>query len=452
MASKRVQLLKTPKGTVDYSPEQTNTISKVTREIEGIYRAHGGEAITTPMFELRDILMNKYGEDTKLIYDLDDQGGDMCSLRYDLTVPFSRYLSMNRISKMRRYQIGTVYRRDNPSFKTGRLREFMQADFDICGENIRMVNDAEILKMVNDILGLYTDQYVIRVNDRRILCRIFDECSIPRDKHAAVSSAIDKSDKLAQEEIRKELAEKGISGDSIARLYAFLSFQGTNEEKMEYLRASIKDVAGDKDVKNANAAGDKNSVSGVDVKELLDELSELFGYLKTFQVKNVVLDFSLARGLDYYTGLILEASLLNSEVGSVIGGGRYDNLCESISTHKVPCVGFSVGITRLCLNMGPTKTVKGVFVGSSYGAVLHERLSILNELWDAGIPAETFSGRNSNFNKQMEFVRKNNFKFFILTGMSESERNAVVSVDLANGEKTEISRDKLLDFVKGGAL
>lgn len=268
--------------------------------------------------------MSKYGEESKLIYDLEDQGGDICSLRYDLTILFSRYLSMNRTRKMRRYQIGNVFRRDNPSFKTGRLREFIQADFDICGDNLKMVND---------------------------------------------------------------------------------------------------------------------------FAEAIDEMKLLLKYAEIYNIQNLKLDLSLARGLYYYTGLIVEVTLPGTDIGSVIGGGRYDNLCSSISSHSVPCVGFSVGVSRL-FTQCPLETIKyDIFVGSTYGLLQEERMRILNVLWMNGSSAETFSGKRVSFNDQMDYAEENNFKFMVCTGSNEFNNGLLKIVIVESGEKEEIKAEDLIDHL-----
>ena len=188
----KIQELKTPKGTIDYDGQQMKIREYCINLIKDVFKKHGAEQIDTPVFELRDILMNKYGEDSKLIYDLADQGGEKCSLRYDLTVPFARYVAMKNIKSIRRYQIAKVYRRDNPVITKGRFREFYQCDFDIAGNYDLMVSDAECLYILSDILTKFSiGDFTIKINHRILLDSIFEICGVPIDKYRLISSSID---------------------------------------------------------------------------------------------------------------------------------------------------------------------------------------------------------------------------------------------------------------------
>uniref|UniRef100_A0ACB8EBF2 Uncharacterized protein n=1 Tax=Sphaerodactylus townsendi TaxID=933632 RepID=A0ACB8EBF2_9SAUR len=192
-------VLKTPKGTRDYSPKQMAIREKVFSIIVDCFKRHGAETIDTPVFELKETLTGKYGEDSKLIYDLKDQGGELLSLRYDLTVPFARYLAMNKISNIKRYHIAKVYRRDNPAMTRGRYREFYQCDFDIAGQFDPMIPDAECLKIVHEILSaLQLGDFLIKVNDRRILDGMFAVCGVPDSKFRTICSTVDKLDKYGK--------------------------------------------------------------------------------------------------------------------------------------------------------------------------------------------------------------------------------------------------------------
>lgn len=189
--------LKTPKGTRDYNPQQMALRQSVLDKIIKVFQKHGAETIDTPVFELKEVLTGKYGEDSKLIYDLKDQGGEILSLRYDLTVPLARYLAMNKISSIKRYHIAKVYRRDNPSISRGRYREFYQCDFDIAGTYDPMVPDAECVKIVSEILSeLNVGEYVIKLNHRLLLDGMFEACGVPKDKFRTICSTVDKLDKV----------------------------------------------------------------------------------------------------------------------------------------------------------------------------------------------------------------------------------------------------------------
>ncbi|KAI4291677.1 histidyl-tRNA synthetase [Pancytospora philotis] len=443
MSSKKEQKmeLRTPKGTVDRPPTEALTHKKMVAGVVEIFERHGGLPLDTPTFELRPILTNKYGEDSKLIYDLADQGGDICSLRYDLTVPFARYVAANRVSRMRRYAVGPVYRRDNPSFKTGRLREFTQADFDICGETLPMMAEAEILSMIDAILsgmrlctGAAPTRFVTRINDRRIIAGMLFLCGVAAGLFGTICSTIDKADKLSWAELSNEFSEKGLEAAQIDGIHEYLEMQGrTNEEVIAFLDGRLAGVS------------DESAPAVQGFRKAVEELKLLMNYTKTMRVESVRIDLSLARGLDYYTGLIIEASLVGSEIGSVVGGGRYDNLCSSISKHSVPCIGFSVGISRLMAVAAKAAVSSGVFVGSAYGLMAEERLALLGDLWAACMQAQTFPGKRVNFKEQLEYATKNGFRVAVFTGENESRQGLLLVVDVQSGEKVEIPRGELIE-------
>lgn len=423
--------LRTPKGTVDLNPQQAFTQNEIVKTVKTIFEQHAGVPISTPMFELRDILMNKYGEDAKLIYNLEDQGGDICSLRYDLTVPFSRYLCINKTQKLRKYQIGNVFRRDNPSFKTGRLREFIQADFDICGSNLPMVNDAEVVKMINEIFVALKIPFnlKIKLNDRRILMGLLKFYEINEDLRGTVCSTIDKVDKLTKTQLEEEFITKGLGNEQIVKIMKFITLKKSNDEIFDFLKSIETD--------------------DFEFKTVIEEMELLFSYLKLYGISNAVFDLSLARGLDYYTGLIIEAVFDNCEIGSVAGGGRYDNLCKSLSegTFNVPCVGFSIGVTRL-FAISELKTPNfDIFVGSGHGLFLEDRMGLLNTFWSFGLRCETFSGKRINFNDQVAYAKKQNYKMAVFTGTNEVKNDIYLVLDLISMSRQEIKRSELNDFI-----
>ncbi|NXE02797.1 SYHC protein, partial [Chaetorhynchus papuensis] len=221
-------VLKTPKGTRDYGPKQMAIRERAFNAIISCFKRHGAEVIDTPVFELKETLTGKYGEDSKLIYDLKDQGGELLSLRYDLTVPFARYLAMNKITNIKRYHIAKVYRRDNPAMTRGRYREFYQCDFDIAGQFDPMIPDAECLKIVHEILSdLQLGDFVIKVNDRRILDGMFAVCGVPDSKFRTICSSVDKLDKVPWEEVRSEMVgEKGLSPEAADRIGEYVQLHG----------------------------------------------------------------------------------------------------------------------------------------------------------------------------------------------------------------------------------
>ncbi|KAK1348434.1 hypothetical protein LUQ84_002438 [Hamiltosporidium tvaerminnensis] len=434
--------LRTPKGTIDYSPRETMLISKIIDKSISIFKKHGAVCIDTPTFELKEILTNKYGEDSKLIFDLADQGGDICSLRYDLTVPFARYLASNKIAKIKRYQIGKVFRRDNPVVTKGRLREFTQCDFDIAGNYLEMTADAEIIKICVECLSSFDlGQFCISINHRKILSAIFKIASIPSDLHLTVCSSIDKIDKIQWEAVKLELITKGIDDSQAEIIKKYISKTGSTDLLNE--------------LKNDTIYGLEEG------KEAIDDLLLLMKYIKIYKIENIVqINLSLARGLDYYTGIIFEASFKQEEVGAVIGGGRYDNLVDGIlksanrKDFTVPCVGFSVGITRIyTLMQKKYKNIKDndtlVLVVSSGDQFLENKMEILNELWDNNIPAESVFTKRNDFLAQLKYCEQKNIKFCLIIGQDEINSNSVKIKNILKDENFEyIQRDDLVGFIE----
>lgn len=327
---------KVPKGTRDYLPEQMSIRDKAFTIIRRVFKRHGAVEIDTPVFELKETLTGKYGEDSKLIYDLADQGGELLALRYDLTVPFARFLAVNAVGNIKRFHIGKVYRRDQPALSRGRYREFYQCDFDIAGVYGRMVPDSECLAVACEILdALPIGDFGIKLNHRRLLDAILDICGVPSDKFRTICSAVDKLDKEPWSEVRREMVEeKGLAGDVADRIGEFVVLKGKPWEMYNSLMEAKK-------------FGDHKGAL-----EAMEDLRICFEYLEAMgKLKFISFDLSLARGLDYYTGVIYEAVCMNgnTQVGSIGGGGRYDNLVSMFQeAGKVtPCVGVSVGIERV---------------------------------------------------------------------------------------------------------
>lgn len=325
--------LKTPKGMRDIWPAcQREDIMKT---IGRIFRSHGARSLDTPVCELTETLTNKYGEDSKLIYDLKDQGGEQLSLRYDLTVPFARFLAQNKIQAISRYHIGKVYRRDNPSITKGRFREFFQCDIDFAGKFDTMMADAKCLKILCEILDQFKLPYkfCIKINHRLVLSGMFQVCGVPADKFKTICSSIDKLDKMPWDDVKQEMCKiKGLDEIVADRIHYYVNKAGSLSLIDELLCGDIG--------KNADA------------KKGLEELKTLYKHTDLMNVsENIRFDLSLARGLDYYTGLIFEAVVDGDvEVGSIAAGGRYDNLVSDLMENprfKVPIVGLSVGIERL---------------------------------------------------------------------------------------------------------
>uniref|UniRef100_A0A673MWZ3 histidine--tRNA ligase n=1 Tax=Sinocyclocheilus rhinocerous TaxID=307959 RepID=A0A673MWZ3_9TELE len=411
---------------------------KVFNIIISCFKRHGAETIDSPVFELKETLTGKYGEDSKLIYDLKDQGGELLSLRYDLTVPFARYLAMNKITNIKRYHIAKVYRRDNPAMTRGRYREFYQCDFDIAGQYDAMIPDAECLKIVYEILNeLDLGDFRIKVNDRRILDGMFAVCGVPDEKFRTICSTVDKLDK--PDVLPLDLAERLLQDPKLSQ--------------------------------------NKQACAG------LTDMKLLFSYLELFQVTDkVVFDLSLARGLDYYTGVIYEAILSQTipalvstpaeqngadeagvSVGSVAGGGRYDGLVGMFDPkgRKVPCVGVSIGIERIFSIMEQKAeassekvrtTETQVLVASAQKNLLEERLKLTNALWNEGIKAEVLYKKNPKLLSQLQHCEETGIPLVAILGEQELKDGVVKLRNVVSREEVDVPRADLVDEIKKRTL
>ncbi|XP_066145105.1 LOW QUALITY PROTEIN: histidine--tRNA ligase, cytoplasmic [Euwallacea fornicatus] len=460
--------LKNPKGTRDYSPEQMALRISVLNKIIAVFKKHGAETIDTPVFELKEVLTGKYGEDSKLIYDLKDQGGEILSLRYDLTVPFARYLAMNKITNIKRYHIAKVYRRDNPSISRGRYREFYQCDFDIAGAYDPMIPDAECIKIVSEILDtLEVSPYVIKVNHRALLDGMFEACGVPKNSFRCICSAVDKLDKSPWDEVKREMVEeKGLCEEVADQIGEYVKLNGG----MELV---------DKLLKDENLSKNRLAIEGLEAIKLLLKYCELFQISK-----NVSFDLSLARGLDYYTGVIYEAILLGGlsiftvkmpilnsrlsvgtgksedvSVGSVAGGGRYDNLVGmfDVKNKQVPCVGVSMGVERLfavleqkllTANRKVRTTEVDVYVCTAQKGLVDERLKLCNELWEEDFKVEYSYKKNPKLLAQLQYCEENTIPFAVILGESEIKNGIVKLRNVITREEREVNRALLPELLR----
>ena len=478
--------LKTPKGTRDWDPLSMALRKHVFTTIERVFATHGAVTIDTPVFELKEILAGKYGEDSKLIYDLQDQGGELCSLRYDLTVPFARFVAMNptEYGNIKRYHIAKVYRRDQPAMTKGRFREFYQCDFDIAGTYDAMIPDAECLCVLVETLdALEIEGFTIKVNHRKLLDAIFSICGVPDDKIRTISSAVDKLDKSPWTEVRREMVEdKGLDGAVADKIGTYVQLHG-GRELLDRLKADTE------------LMGNERAREGAADMELLFEYLEVYGVLD-----RISFDLSLARGLDYYTGLIYEAITAASAppgfkegtapaepkkkkdddevdeskvgVGSIAAGGRYDHLVGMFSGSKrpdaVPCVGVSIGVERVFSILmqrirdaqarGERSAVRqkeaDVYVMSMGDGLLLERMRVCKMLWDNGIKAEFLYKKKPKLQAQFAVVDKEQIPFAVLLAPGEWAAGTVrVKQQLGKDETgenkgEEVKLDALCGYIK----
>lgn len=418
------------KGTRDYRPKDIVVRDKIFNEMKEIFSRHGAVGIDTPVFELKETLMGKYGEDSKLIYELKDQGGQILALRYDLTVPFARFVAENDIARIKRYQIGKVYRRDQPNMNRGRYREFYQCDFDIAGDYGSRIPDAECLQMLSEIMTkLGLPDFSVRTSHRALLDGLFEVSGVPEDKIRAISSAVDKLDKESWASVEKEMYDKGLSEESISKIGAFVSIKGKARETLERIKES------------------SDLMANVNVKLGIAELEEIFSMTDIFGCTDSIrLDLSLARGLDYYTGLIYEVVLPGSNVGSVAAGGRYNNLIGMFAERQIPSVGFSVGVDRLMAIISS----KGIEDDYPYQVlILHEEgkmskaLQLVKDLWESGVSAslEYAAYKRRHLTKYLKMADEEGIPVVCFVGESLKVRNMKLRDQLTFGPGNLDSED-----------
>ncbi|KAL2201949.1 histidyl-tRNA synthetase [Sarocladium strictum] len=450
-------VLKIPKGTREWVGPELMLRDHVFNTLTGVFDRHGATPLDTPVFELKEILAGKYGEDSKLIYDLADQGGEICALRYDLTVPFARFLAMTNIKNIKRYQIAKVYRRDQPAVARGRMREFYQCDFDIAGEYDAMIPDSEILRiMVEGFRGLGLGKDVtIKINHRKILDGLFQVAGVPEDKIRSISSAVDKLDKMPWEDVKKEMVEKGITVEVADTIGQYIQKAG-GRDVLDFLKAS------------------ESAVANETVRQGLADMELLYNYLDAYQIADSVsFDLSLARGLDYYTGIIYEAVIeLPSEkgpksqetrIGSIAAGGRYDNLVGMYGKTKIPCVGVSFGVDRIFtilkqrneqekLKQRSVDAFVMAFGGKN--GLLVERMSVARELWDAGIKAEFSPKAKPKLPQQFKAAETAGVPIAVILGEDELAAGKLkvkvlgLPKDHPEKEGKDVERGQLVEEVK----
>ena len=445
---------KTPLGMVDHNPEEMALREAVMDRIKGIFKRHGAVQIETPVAELKQTLMGKYGEDSKLIYDLADQGGELLALRYDLTVPFARYCAEHGIKQIKRYHIARVYRRDNPVVSKGRFREFYQCDIDIRTEPktyIPMLPDAECIKICCEILSeLELGDFLVKVNNRKILDGMFEVCGVPEEKFRPICSAVDKLDKMSWEDVRKEMVEeKGLDPSAADKIKKYVKVKSRGgKETLAMLQA------------------DDAMMNNKRAREGIDEMETLLNFCRLYQCdQNVSFDLSLARGLDYYTGVIYEAVMVGQDVGSVAGGGRYDYLVSMFSKKKnspAPCVGVSIGIERLFAIVKRKSDEKNgqitsfssirenpcdVLVASAGKKLVDARIAICGELWGAAIRCEMICKANPKILSQFQHAEKNRIPWIIVVGQSELEEGVVKIRNTESKEETTIKRSNMVSYI-----
>src|SRR3989344_8693 len=375
--SKRLAL-KTLKGFRDFLPEKMAIRQEVIRRLKNVFETYGFEELQTPALEYAEVLKGKYGEDAeKLMYLFKDQGDREVGLRYDLTVPFARVMaSYQDLPKpFKRYQIQPAYRAENT--QKGRYREFYQCDVDIVGSTSPL-SDAEILGVINDALtSLEFPSFKIKVNSRQVLFTIIENAGIEKGLALSVIRSIDKLDKKSKEEVEQELKEKGLSQEKISKI-----FQEISKAKPD------------------------------------DFLIKTIEYAKQLGAReNIVFDPTLARGLDYYTGPIFETQVEEPKIGSVTGGGRYNQLLKTLGGPDLPATGTTIGLDRICdvieeLNLwNLPKTKVQVLVAVLDPKFINESLKVAQTLRERFVTVEVYPDENTKLDKQLKYADQKGVPF-----------------------------------------
>jgi len=442
-----------PKGTRDFTPQEMANRNYIFNTIKDVFRLYGFRQIEPPAMENLSTLMGKYGEEgDKLLFKILNSGDflqgtsddELLSrnavkltnkfsekgLRYDLTVPFARFVVQNRdkISfPFRRYQIQPVWRADRP--QKGRYREFYQCDVDVVGSD-SLLNELELIQIVDEVYRRLKINVAIKINNRKVLSGIAEIIG-EAERITDITVAIDKMDKIGLDKVNEELASKGIPAEAIERLQPILLLRGSNDEKL----AQLKNVL----------AISETGLKGV------AELETIFGLCGTVGLRTKIeLDLTLARGLNYYTGAIFEVKALDVEIGSITGGGRYDNLTGVFGMEGVSGVGISFGADRVYdvlnqLELYPETSVdqtKILFV--SFGdKELNYCLPWLSEMRNNGINAEIYP-EPAKMKKQMSYADNNRIPFVAIVGETEMENHQVMLKNMKSGEQKLVSKDELL--------
>ena len=451
------QIPSIPKGTRDYSPEIMVKRNYIFDTIKSVFKLYGYLPLETPAMENLSTLMGKYGEEgDKLLFKILNSGDFLSSvtnneieerniprltnkicekgLRYDLTVPFARFVvqHQNDISfPFKRYQIQPVWRADRP--QKGRYREFYQCDVDVVGSD-SLLNEVELIQIVDEVYHRLKIKVCLLINNRKILAGIAEIIG-SSDKLIDITVAIDKMDKIGAENVNAELREKGISEESILKLQPILNLQGSNEEKLNSLQHILQ--------------GSETGLKGV------EELTTVFQYIKELNITTEIkLDLTLARGLSYYTGAIFEVKAKDAEIGSITGGGRYDDLTGIFGMKNMSGVGISFGADRIFdvmnqLNLFPqdtTTTTRILFVnfGKREEAFC---LSILKILRGQGINAEIYPD-TAKMKKQMTYADKKRIPDVALIGENEMTNHTVTLKNMVTGEQESVEINHLYEKLK----
>ena len=441
-----------PKGTRDFSPEEMAKRNYIFDTIKEVYKLYGFSQIETPAMENLNTLMGKYGEEgDKLLFKILNSGDFLHSmsrddieegnsvktankisekgLRYDLTVPFARYVVMHRNEitfPFKRYQIQPVWRADRP--QKGRYREFFQCDADIVGSD-SLLNEVELIQIIDEVFTRFNVNVSIRINNRKILSGIAEIIG-ESEKITVITTAIDKLDKIGIEKVNEELFDLGIADDAIKSLQPILQLSGSTSDKLGELKKLFE--------------ASETGLKGV------EEIEYIFAKCSSLELKNeLVLDLTLARGLNYYTGAIIEVKALDTQMGSITGGGRYDNLTGIFGLKDVSGVGISFGADRIYdvltdLNLFPvdfSHSTDLLFV--NFGEKEADYiLPLISKMRKSGIRCELYP-ESAKMKKQLSYADNNRIPFVALIGENEIKNSSVTLKNMISGEQKTVSIEDL---------
>lgn len=424
------------KGTRDFLPEQMIKRNYVIDIIKNIFEKFGFDPLETPAMELWETLSGKYGEEgDRLTYRFIDRGKREVGLRYDLTVPLSRVIALYpEISKpFKRYQIQPVWRADKP--QKGRFREFYQCDIDIVGST-SMLADAEIISaLYNVLIALKFKKFTIRINSRKILSGITEISGASLEKEAEVARSIDKFDKIGLKGVREELITRGIKSCGADKILQVLGIEGSNKDRLRKLTDLLKTS--------------KTGLAGI------KEIEDLLNYLKMLEVpeQQILFDLYLARGLDYYTGPIYETVVDEPRIGSITGGGRYDNLIGLFSGQNQPATGSSIGLERIItvmdeLKMFPEdlKTSVEVLITVFDASCLPYSIKIANLLRQENINCDLYSGE-SKLRGQFGLANDRNIPIAVVAGPDEIKINNVNIKNMRTGKQVNVPLENMVNEI-----
>ena len=436
-----------PKGTRDFSPEEMMRRTYIFDTIKSVFRLFGYAPLETPSMENLSTLLGKYGDEgDKLLFKIlnsGDYGAKLSEeelrqaskisekgLRYDLTVPFARYVVQHQneiVFPFKRYQIQPVWRADRP--QKGRYREFYQCDVDVIGST-SLLSEVELVDIVSRVFSKLDISVTLKMNNRKILFGIAESIG-HADKMIDITVAIDKLDKIGLDNVKAELRERGIDDEAIAKLQPILELSGTNAKKLEKLASVI--------------GASETGVKGI------EEMRTIFSNIEALGINlTPELDLSLARGLNYYTGAIFEVKANDFQIGSISGGGRYDDLTGIFGMPGMSGVGISFGADRiydvmLGLNLFPEElacSTKVFFVNLGESEQLAS-MRLISELRNKGISAEIYP-ESAKMKKQMEYANRRGIPYVVIIGSNELERKVATLKDMRSGEQRELSFEELV--------